>query len=63
MPLVYAQIHDNLIQNFIEKFDEMYLEEEKIKSKEFKIYPLNNLGYMVPCSRIVKLLPNLEKGL
>lgn len=60
MPMIYASIHDTLVTNYIEKFDEIYLEEEKSKSKEYKVFPLNYLKYMVPCTRIIKLLPNLE---
>ena len=59
MPKIIADIHDNLLEIFFWKF------ESKIVGPglERMVYPQNKNGYIVPCTLMIKVLPNLDEGI
>jgi len=57
MPKVYADIHDSLMRNYFET------SQSKIIGIERIVFPVNKGGYLVPCTLMIKILPNLEEGI
>lgn len=55
-PKVYADIHDTLMRNYFET------SESRIIGVERVVFPINKRGYLVPCTLMIKILPNLEEG-
>lgn len=37
--------------------------EAKVIGQERIVFPINKHGYMVPCSLMIKVLPNLDEGI
>jgi PAS domain S-box-containing protein len=57
MPKVYADIHDSFMRRYFET------SEAKLIGSERLVFPVNKQGYIVPCSLMVKILPNLDEGI
>lgn len=59
MPKVIADIHDSLLKSYFES------SESKIVGSGLEriVYPQNKNGYMVPCTLMIKVLPNLDEGI
>jgi PAS domain S-box-containing protein len=56
-PKIFADFHDGLMKNYFET------SVAKIVGLERLIFPVNKNSYMVPCSLMIKVLPNLEDGI
>lgn len=57
MPKVIADSHDSFMMNYFET------SESKIIGAERLVFPMTKAGYLVPCTLMVKILPNLEEGI
>ena len=56
IPKYLAELHDTLMRNYFET------SETKIIGQERVVFPLSKKGYIVPCTLMIKILPNLENG-
>ncbi|EGR28256.1 PAS domain S-box family protein [Ichthyophthirius multifiliis] len=57
MPKLLQQIHDGLVQNYIDTSVPKAIGIERL------ITPVNKDGYLIPCILMIKILPNLDEGL
>ena len=57
MPKVYGEVHDTFIFNFLET------SESKVLGLERLVMALTKEGYIVPCTLMIKVLPNLNEGI
>lgn len=57
MPKFYSDSHDMYIRNYLET------SESKIIGIERTVLALNKSGYLVACSLMIKILPNLDEGI
>lgn len=57
MPKVYADLHDGFMRSYLET------SESKIIGLERLVLPQNKQGYLVPCTLMIKVLPNLDEGI
>lgn len=57
MPKVYADIHDKLMENYLQT------SEGTVIGIERTVLCLNKNQYLVPCTLMIKVLPNLEEGI
>ena len=57
MPKAYADLHDGFIRSYLET------SESKIIGLERLVLPQNKQGYLVPCTLMIKVLPNLDEGI
>lgn len=57
MPKAIADIHENLMRRYFET------SEAKVIGLERIIFPVDKSGYIVPCSLMIKILPNLDEGI
>lgn len=57
MPKVYADLHDKFINNYFETSQDKVIGIDRI------VYPQNKQGYVVPCTLLIKILPNLDDGI
>ena len=58
MPSIIANLHDSFMKSY---FENLTLEEHERKKGE--IFPLNKLGYLIPCLNTLKIIPSLNEGL
>ena len=56
-PKVYAELHDDIMKKYFDTSEGKVFGEERI------VFPVTKAGYIVPCSLMVKILPNLEDGI
>jgi PAS domain S-box-containing protein len=56
IPKYLAEIHDGLMRNYFET------SESKIMGMERLVFPLTKKGYVVPCTLMIKVLPDLTNG-
>eukprot|EP00331_Platyophrya_macrostoma_P019490 CAMPEP_0176470080 /NCGR_PEP_ID=MMETSP0127-20121128/40245_1 /TAXON_ID=938130 /ORGANISM="Platyophrya macrostoma, Strain WH" /LENGTH=784 /DNA_ID=CAMNT_0017864311 /DNA_START=1009 /DNA_END=3359 /DNA_ORIENTATION=- len=56
IPKVIANIHDNFMHNYFETSDPKVIGIERI------VFPITKAGYIIPCSLMIKILPNLDDG-
>jgi len=57
MPRFLSEIHDGFMKNYFESSD------AKVIAIERTVFPLDKNGYIVPCTLMAKILPNLSDGL
>lgn len=57
MPKVYADLHDGFMKNYLETSD------PKVIGIERLVLCQNKVGYLVPCTLMIKVLPNLDDGI
>ena len=57
MPKLIQQIHDGLVQQYIDTSVPRAIGIERL------ITPVNKDGFIIPCMLMIKILPNLEEGL
>jgi len=57
MSKVYADFHDKFISNYFET------SQDKIIGMDRIVYAQNKQGYLVPCTLLIKVLPNLDEGI
>jgi len=57
MPKVIADLHDGFMRNYFET------SEAKVIGIERIVFPVNKNGYIVPCTLMIKVLPNLDEGI
>jgi PAS domain S-box-containing protein len=57
MPRFLSEIHDGFMRNYFESSDAKVIAIERI------VFPLDRNGYIVPCTLMAKILPNLSDGL
>lgn len=57
MPKVLADSHDAFMKNYFET------SESKIIGQERDVFPTSKAGYVVPCTLMIKVLPNLNEGI
>ncbi|CAD8045670.1 unnamed protein product [Paramecium sonneborni] len=57
MPRILASVHDDFIRNFIQT------SQSKVLGIERQVFALNKNGFLVPCSLMIRVLPNLKSGL
>ncbi|CAD8137448.1 unnamed protein product [Paramecium pentaurelia] len=57
MPRILASVHDDFIRNFIQT------SQSKVLGIERQVFALNKNGFLVPCSLMIRVLPNLKNGL
>ena len=57
MPKIYADLHDGFLKSYFESG------ESKIIGIERFVLPQNKQGYLVPCTLMIKVLPNLDEGI
>ena len=58
MPEIIASYHNRFIQNCFVKTTT-----SAFNSKERLVFPQHSLGYLVPCAVLIRLVPNLDKGI
>jgi len=56
IPKYLAEIHDGLMRNYFET------SESKVLGLERLVFPLTKKGYVVPCTLMIKVLPDLTNG-
>lgn len=56
-PKCIADQHDLTLQNYLESDSSKSIDVERV------IFPVGKSGYIVPCQIIIKVLPNLERGI
>jgi PAS domain S-box-containing protein len=56
MPKCYADVHDKFINNYFETAKDKIINMDRI------VFPQNKQGYVVPCTLLIKVLPNLDEG-
>jgi PAS domain S-box-containing protein len=59
MPKIFADMHDGLLRSYFER------SESKIVGAGLEriVYPQNKNGYLLPCTLMIKVLPNLDEGI
>lgn len=57
MPKVYGDIHDDLMKRYINTTEAI------VMNKERMVLCMNKNGYLLPCSLMIKIVPNLEEGI
>lgn len=57
MPKIYADLHDKFIRNYMETSEPKRIGVEKT------VLALNKQQYLIPCSLMIKVLPNLDEGI
>jgi hypothetical protein len=57
MPKAIADLHDGFMRNYFET------SEAKVIGIERVVFPVNKSGYVVPCTLMIKVLPNLDEGI
>ncbi|EAR83935.1 PAS domain S-box protein (macronuclear) [Tetrahymena thermophila SB210] len=57
MPRVYGNLHDSFIHRYLET------SESRVIGVERSVMCLNKQGYIVPCTLMIKVLPNLDDGI
>lgn len=57
MPKIYSTHHDKWVRDYLEKGS------RSSKSYERVIYPLHSSGYIVPCTSILRVLPDVSEGI
>lgn len=57
MPKVIAELHDLFMKNYLET------SEAKVIGTERLVLCQNKAGYLVPCTLMIKVLPNLDEGI
>jgi len=57
MPKIYADLHDGFMRSYLET------SESKIIGLERLVLPQNKQGYLVTCTLMIKVLPNLDEGI
>jgi hypothetical protein len=56
MPKIYGDFHDDLMKRYMDTTDAI------VMNKERMVLCLNKNGYLLPCSLMIKILPNLDEG-
>lgn len=56
-PKIYADLHDGIMRAYFEYAEGTVFGMERV------VFPITKNGYIVPCSLMVKVLPNLDEGL
>lgn len=56
IPKYLSELHDTLMRNYFET------SESKVMGVERFVFPLSKKGYVVPCTLMIKVLPDLERG-
>lgn len=57
MPKIYAEYHDKFINNYFET------SQDKVIGMDRIVYAQNKQGYLIPCTLLIKILPNLDEGI
>lgn len=57
MPKVYGNLHDGFLHRFLES------SESRVIGTERTVMCLNKAGYLIPCTLMIKVLPNLDFGI
>lgn len=57
MPKVYSDQHDQFMRTYLETSD------SKIIGLERLVLAQNKQGYLVACTLMIKILPNLDEGI
>lgn len=57
IPKIIGDLHDGFMKNYFETSEPRVIGHERL------VYPLNKEGYIVPCSLMIKVLPNLDEGI
>lgn len=57
MPKLIADSHDGFIKKYLET------SKEKVIGAETLVFPISKDDYLVPCTLMVKILPNLDEGI
>jgi len=57
MPQILAEVHDDLMRNYFET------SKATMMGREMLVFPMTKSGYILPCSLLVKIFPNLEEGI
>ncbi len=58
MPKYLAEVHNKFMKDYFEN-----TKKDTIVGKERFVLPINKQGYLVPCTLMIKILPNLEDGI
>ena len=57
MPPVISQYHNAFMMRYFET------SKSEILCTEREVFPINKKGYLVPCTLMIKILPNLDEGI
>jgi len=57
MPDILGSIHNDLMRNYFETSVSEVIGKDKL------VYAMNKSGYLVPCSLMIKVYPNLDEGI
>ncbi len=57
MPKVIADMHDIFLRNFLETGEQHVMWKERI------VYAQSKSGYLIPCTLMTKVIPNLIEGI
>lgn len=60
MPKYIADIHDTFMKKYFENNSKG---SNSIIDKERFVLPIDKNGYLVPCTLMIKILPNLDEGI
>ena len=57
MPDIIGDAHDGIMRKYFETT------QGKVMGKERAVYPMTKSGYIVPCTLMIKVYPNLNEGI
>lgn len=57
MPKIYSDYHDKFMNNFLDT------SQSKVLGLERLVLALNKEGFIVPCTLMIQVLPNLKEGI
>ena len=57
MPQVISEIHNDLMKRYLDTSKEVVI------GKEWIVFPQNKSGYIVPCTLLLRIFPNLSEGI
>jgi len=57
MPDILGNIHNELMRNYFETSVSEFIGKDK------SVFAMNKSGYLVPCSLMIKVYPNLDEGI
>jgi len=57
MPHVIAEIHNDLMKRYLDTSKEVVL------GKEWIVFPQSKAGYIIPCTLLLRIFPNLSEGI
>ena len=57
LPKVFLDLHDGFIRRFMETSESNAIGVERL------VFPMKKAGYIIPCTILIKVIPNLDEGI